>query len=684
MVLINIPDDQVKFGSEEKGTFYFADMEKVLQSIFVHVDAAYNTLADKAIAQLLVKLLYMCDHPLKKDELVQLADSQTHVKLGHYSGFDNILDELAQKREVLFHKGKYGLSTAKREKIKKSINNSKDRVDRLVSEYFSGLYSDIEIIKQWFLDVTFKFFEIYADHWIADLLAGSQNIRNLGESIRTTVENRTKSFNDLDKRDVFELTHRFFRLVTSRNPDVDAYLWEHGTSRFSALLISNKQGVDRITLESFSGSTCILDTNVLIFIALGAEGKRKSFEQLEIAFEQLGISVNVLYITKAEYEHRVDFQRDLTIKNIEKMGGLTTKVPNDSFTQCARERHCTRKDDFAIFFDELRKMPQYVTNRLKLKVLDHGLELAKAVESAQQDEAKKEHLKRLYRETLHREKPENATIHDVGLIEGVEYLRKSGKFFILSEETSVNAYSQNKPTEKGLPLSIRVETLLNLLVANGNQMTDSADYMSLYADLIRLDLMPAEKSFSQYQLFQMHNLSSQISKLPEDETERIVWEAHDKMVRGMKDEELRLFLNDKITETEISLKDEITKHKEELADMKEGLKAEVKSKDQYRSALYEKLYSECKFKILCSSVFRFVIIPVVVLLAGICLSYFLYVKCDEESKIWAIVGSLIATVILDIFYVCCKFCKDGWNMYRHRCEIADQQAMEQLERYEAK
>ena len=65
LVLTNIPDDQVKFGSEEKGTFYFADMEKVLQSIFVHVDAAYNTLADKAIAQLLVKLLYMCDHPLK-------------------------------------------------------------------------------------------------------------------------------------------------------------------------------------------------------------------------------------------------------------------------------------------------------------------------------------------------------------------------------------------------------------------------------------------------------------------------------------------------------------------------------------------------------------------------------------------------------------------------------------------
>lgn len=659
-------------------------MEKVLQSICVHVDAAYKTLADKAIAQLFVKLLYSCDYPLKKEELTKLADGQTRKNIGQITDLDNILDELVKKREVTFHKGKYGITTAKREKIKKSIDNSKNRVDRLISEYYSGLYSNIETIRNWLLDVTFKFFEIYADHWIADLLAGSQNIRNLGESIKTMVENRTNSFIGLDKRDITELTHRFFCFVTSRNPDVDAYLWEHGTSRFSALLISNRQGVDRLTLESFSGSTCILDTNVLIFIALGAEGKKKSYEQLEIAFEQLGISVNVLYITKAEYEHRVDFQRDLTIKNIEKMGGLTTIVPNDSFTQCAKERHCTRKEDFATFFDELRKMPQYVTNRLRIKVLDDSSELAEAVESARQDEAKKENLKRLYRETRHREKPDNATIHDAGLIEGVEYLRRSGKYFILSEETSVNAYSQNRPTDNGLPLSIRVETLLNLLVTNGNQMTDSADYMSLYADLIRLDLMPAEKTFSQFQLYQMHTLSSQISKLPEDETVRIVWEAHDRMVKGVKDEELRLFLNDKITETEISLKDEVAKHKEELADVKEGLKAEVRSKGQYRDALYDKLYSEYKKKIQLAAVFRFVVIPLAILLVGICTSYLLYIKCHDDSKIWAIAGSSIATIIWEVIYGCCIFFKNGWTMYRHRGEIASQRAIEQLEKYEAK
>ena len=59
-------------------------MEKVLQSICVHVDAAYKTLADKAIAQLLVKLLYSCNCPLKKEELAKLADDQTQESRGRF------------------------------------------------------------------------------------------------------------------------------------------------------------------------------------------------------------------------------------------------------------------------------------------------------------------------------------------------------------------------------------------------------------------------------------------------------------------------------------------------------------------------------------------------------------------------------------------------------------------------
>lgn len=655
-------------------------MDKILQSIFVHVDAASKTLASNAMAQLLVKLLYTCDQPVKREELIKMIDTQLHRKITDDEEFRGILDRLIEKKEISFKKNQYSLTTSKKERIRRSIEQSRSRVDKLLNDFFSGLHSDPIVIKEWFQTVTLKFFEIYADHWISDLLAGSQHLRNLGESIRSTIENRTKSFEGVDKRDVEELKKRFFKLVTTHNADVDAYLWEHGTSRFSAMLISNKQGVDRLTIESFSGSTCLLDTNILIFIALGSKDMIKSYELLEEVFLQLGITVKILHITKTEFEHRIDVQRDVTIKNIDNVGGRITKIPNDSFTHCAIERMCSSKEDFERFFDELRQVPEFVIDKLKIELLDNNKELAEAIETAQKDAAKKENLKRLYFQMLNRNKPENATIHDVGLIEGAEFLRKAGKLFILSEETSVNAYSQGKPVDNGLPIAIRVQTLLNILATNGNSSSDSSDYMALYADLIRMDLSPAEKTFTQCQLFQMYELNSKIGKLPVEETERIVWDVHDKMMRGMKDEDLRLYINDRITETEIDLRDEVSIKTKEIAEVKDGLKKETRNKKQFMNALYEQYYKEEKKRLRNISICQFVLIPCAILFFGLIIAFVFLIRGDCNFVGFCL--SVFATLSIDVAYMIWGSFRKGILLYRNRMALAKQEASKRIKEIE--
>ncbi len=62
----------------------------------------------------------------------------------------------------------------------------------------------------------------------------------------------------------------FFKFLGSKDSDVTAYLWEYGTSAFSAKLISNTTGIDALTLDVFKGSKCLLDTNILMFIKLDA------------------------------------------------------------------------------------------------------------------------------------------------------------------------------------------------------------------------------------------------------------------------------------------------------------------------------------------------------------------------------------------------------------------------------
>lgn len=80
------------------------------------------------------------------------------------------------------------------------------------------------------------------------------------------VDRRTLNNKKIDNRDKKELPRLFFEFVNDNKGIVNDYLWDYGTSAFAAKLIRNQNGVDSLTIDSFKNSTCILDTNVLLFI----------------------------------------------------------------------------------------------------------------------------------------------------------------------------------------------------------------------------------------------------------------------------------------------------------------------------------------------------------------------------------------------------------------------------------
>ena len=53
------------------------------------------------------------------------------------------------------------------------------------------------------------------------------------------IERRTRNIKGIDRNDYDILPGLFFNFLVSKDPDVTAYLWEYGTSAFSAKLISN-------------------------------------------------------------------------------------------------------------------------------------------------------------------------------------------------------------------------------------------------------------------------------------------------------------------------------------------------------------------------------------------------------------------------------------------------------------
>lgn len=632
-------------------------MEKILQSIYIQVDASYETLTNSAIAQLLVKLLFRCAEPVSDKELLGIYTNDLPKKSIDEAVYSKILEQLVDKHEIQYKNKKYYLSTAKKKKIQQSIDEAHNRVEQILQKYFRGKYhSSDEIVSRWFEDVTFRFFEIYADAWISSLLEGGSAINNQAESIKSTIENRTKSFPDIDKRDLNILPTLFFSFITARDSIVDAYLWEHGTSRFAAQLISNRHGINQLTIDAFKDSTCVLDTNILIFIALAAGSVKDSFKLLEQTFQQLNINSQILYITSEEYRHRVSIQRDATLNNISHFGSKnSSNIANDDFTKYAKALHCESEEDFARFFDSIRDFPEVIYENVEIELFDNDRQLNDVITRAQNDEDKKQYLNSLYIAVKNRDKRPNALTHDVGLIEGVKHLRANGhKVFILSEEASINAYSKNQPLDKGLPLAIGIDTLLNVLATNGGTITDSSEYTALYATLIRHNLFPHEQTFTQCQLYELYKLNNRIAKLTEEETERIAWEAHEKMVKGLPEEDLRLFINDTITASELALRDEISKKEEELDSMKLGLKKETHGKLKFKNAFEESIYNEEHRKLLKKMIFRCVVWPLVILSVIIgalcCIPLFIDNMLEIQGQvIIGILSSIAATLIYGKF-----------------------------------
>lgn len=527
-------------------------MDEIIKSLYLRLDATSSTLTRSAIGQILVKIIYTFDRQVSKDEIFKAYAQLNNIGKANEKELLEILDQLVDK-DIKRRDGKYYLSTSKKEKIKKSFDQAECRKNEIIDAYFSNTFSERNVIEDWLQDVTIKFFEAFSDEWISDLLTGHKAISKSETSIKDLIAKRTFSNKSLDKRDKTVLPKKFFDFVDDNKGLVNDYLWDYGTSAFAAKLIRNQSGVDSITIESFKNSTCILDTNILLFISLDSRFK-DGIMALEKVFQSLNVNVAYLYITQKEYQDKVSSQKGITMRNLEKFGYDIASIPNDDFTNSAKALLCKTEEDFDRFFEEKRKLPSKVHDVLPIKLLDNDKELVDVIEKAQNDDDKINGLNKLFYDLTGHDKKQNALVHDIGLLTGTEFLRKSGKYFVVSEEVCVNLYSKNRPLSDNLPLAIRIDTLINVLAANNDGETfNAADYVPLFANIVRAGLTPDKDSFRQEELYNLYDMDEQVAQLPSEKVKEIVMEMHELILKGTDEKSLNRELKSKITKGKIKV-----------------------------------------------------------------------------------------------------------------------------------
>lgn len=638
-------------------------MDEIIKSLYLRLNANTSTLTRSAIGQILVKIIYSLDGLVSKEDIFKAYAQINGIGKTNEQQLEEILEELVDK-DIKKRSGKYYLSSSKKAKIAKSVDIAENRKEEILDKYFSNVFSDRTLIEEWLQDVTIKFFESFSDEWISDLLTGHKDVYKSESSIRNMVERRTLNNKKIDDRDKKVLPKLFFEFVNDNTGTVNDYLWDYGTSAFAAKLIRNQNGVDSLTIDSFKNSTCILDTNVLLFISLNSRFK-DGIIALENVFSSLNVKVGYLYITQKEYQDKVYNQKSMTMRNLEKFGYDIASIPNDDFTTNAKELQCKISEDFERFFDEKHKMPKVVHESLPIILLDNDSQLVNVVEEAQHNQNKIDELNGIFHNCTGHDKRPNALIHDIGLLEGVEYLRKNGKYFVVSEEVCVNLYSKKRPLSDNLPLSIRIDTLINVLAANNDGDTfNAADYVPLFANIVRSGLIPNKNTFKQEELYFLYDIDEQVVQLPKEEVEEIVMDMHEMILKGTGDKELERELKSKITKGKIKVVSDLDSTKQALSLSEKNLKRQEEQNQNLSDALRRNIwnseaqkYDEETVQIKKKYQISY---PFVVFLISVIAFIFAFFNTDTVGSFLSFVISLLVNVIYT-WYCRVKVLKDKIN-----------------------
>lgn len=547
--------------------------DSILHSMYLRLDTTTKYLTKNAESQLLVKIIFQHSNSTFEEVCKYYKDS---IKVVSEDRLKELLSDLTESGEVLLKKGRYSIPRRKIEKIETALSESHNRFQRIINT-FEPYFSDTEVVEKWLIDAMMCFFSTFSDDWVSDLCYKANAIARREDSILDVIRKRTTNNKELDKQDKEILPKKFLHMILTREPDITNFLWEYGTAAFSAKLIKNSYTTDDLTLDTFKDSYCILDTNILMHIGLESSEYYKSFKVLENIFKELGINAGILYITQKEYLTAIRYKKEQIMSLVAKYDKEVLEASNDQYLQTAIKRHCRTEEDYNRFFSNIEQIPNYIYKETPIYLYDDDQALEDRIAKAQSDETKLSELNSIYKSVTGKDKKEYALIHDVGLINGAHYLRENGKYFILSQEVSVNVYAKKKPFVKNLLIAMRIQTLLNALALNGNAHIVNDDYKLLFANMIRDGLQPSNDTFTIADLSIMLDKNEQISKLPSDKIIEIALQIHQERLLGISDSQITMDMTRKIQGAKIKVVEDLSKTKQELS-------AERKEKEHFKNS----------------------------------------------------------------------------------------------------
>ncbi len=657
-------------------------MRKKIQTIYLRNDSSSKSLTKRALSQLILKIIYSFKiSPTKKEIITELngilGTSISNEKI------DKAFELLHTDKKLFENNGKYTISSAKREQIDIAVTEYENCQKRVIENYFGPISTPTDAVVQWFEEVTIEFFNEYSSEWISDLcLTTTEAVKSKQQGIQAILDLVTSKNKYVLSKDKEWLKKQYLKFLQANDSDVSSILWAYGTSRFSSTLIIANTSADPITIEEFTNSKCILDTNILMYLDLEKSKFKNAFLSMENIFINLKIFPVYFFITRDEFSRAMDKKKVDILKAVENYPKEVIKATDDPFLQTALHRGCSSVEDFERFFDELMDIPKFFSDILDIKMLD-DVELDNAITIGQKDEKLKEKINSIYKKKYHKNKSKNPLLHDSGLISGAEFARKKEKCFILSRDSSIN--EATLPGKNEMPLAIGLNTLINLLaIDNGGTDIDPTNCAPLFASIIKLALLPERNVFRPEDLSRMLDIETQISGLPSEELIDIAREFHHNNVTGVSEEEATLQLHRRFQSSKLELQSDLDKSKREAFFEKTEKEKFISRSDKATKKLREKYTGELmdtyEGQLRRNRIIIFCVFPA----ATILITYFLIHITSDDQTPWKqyVIGialNIIAWALTDFLYLDKKLVSKYSDRVNNIAEEVEKKIREDIE-----
>ena len=633
-------------------------MKKILQTMYLRIDSSSKSLTKRALAQLILKIIYFFDSAPTKDTIVKELSGILGTTLNHKK-IDDAFELLLNEKEIFQSKGRYSIEQKKKNKIDSAYNEFINRQNRIIDKFFNSVSSNKNFVLQWFEDIMIEFFKEYNSEWISDLcLTTNGAVKGKHQGIQTILDKVTSTNNNLGTKDKSWLKKQFFKFIQSNDPDVSSILWDYGTSCFSSSLIIANISADPISVDEFKDSKCILDTNILMYLDLEASKFKESFKSMENIFIDLNISPIYFFITRDEFTISMENKKNIILRVIKNYTKEVISEIDDPFINTALQRGCITTEDFERFCKQLLDIPKYLSELLEI-IEYEAVGLDDAIKEGQKNNELMNKIKTIYKDKRHIAKGKIRLQHDAGLIAGAEFIRKQEKCFILSRDVSVMGAVVDETIRNEMPIAIGLYTLINVLaIDNGGTDIDPTNYAPLFASIIKLALIPEHDVFRVEDLSRMLDVQSQIADLPSDKIIEMAKEVHHSQVIGIPEDEISLQLTRSFQSAKLELQSDLDKSRKEAFFERTEKEKFIKRSDKATQKLREQITGELRDKydwqLTKNRVLIFVALPVITIAITGIIIYFS--RNNSQSSIWrdlllGLSGNIIVWLFADFFFL---------------------------------